>query len=174
MFKFFGVIFLSIIAVLIQVAFLPAFGMNIEGIINIPLLFFVFVSFFLIRRLSFSLSLILGLILDIYASTFFGLFTLIFLVCFVVLEFFKHSVLQNKSLLSFLILNWIVIFVWHLIYTLVLLTRLSLGDFVWGDAIASRYWLNIFYQFVITSFFVLFVYIFIPKFKRGLKGDLLH
>jgi len=174
MLKFIGIIFLGIIAILIQLAFLPVFGLNIEGIVNIPLLFFVFVSFFLNRRLSFWLSLVMGLILDIYASTFFGLFTLIFLICWLVVEFIKLNVLQNKSLVSFLILNWLVIFIWQVIYTLVLAVRLKLNDLTWGEVFVPGHWLNIIYQLIGSSLAILLIYILIPRFKRSLKGDLLH
>ncbi|MFH1890354.1 MAG: hypothetical protein ABIJ91_02180 [Candidatus Kuenenbacteria bacterium] len=172
MFKFLTILFLGIILVMIELVFLPGLGSEIPGIINLPLLFFVFVSFFLDRQTIFSLAVVLGLVFDVYASIFFGFFILIFIIEFLSLEFAKNNVLQNKNLFSFLALNWLGILIWWVGHAVIFYIWIRFSALSFNMQMDAGYWLGVFYGIASHTLLILLLYLFFPMLRNRLKGDL--
>jgi cell shape-determining protein MreD len=173
MLKFLSILITVILLIALQIGFLPGLNHNLILLINLPLLFIVFLAFFSDYETSLTAALLLGLFLDLYSQLFFGFFIILLIIEVILIKFFILHVLQNRRLRALLFINLIAIFAWQLIYFIALfitsrLTNLSLDNFL-----GSQYFIYSTYQLFIHSLIILILSKSLPRFKANLSSNLI-
>ena len=172
MLKFLFILISIFLLVVIQIGFLPGLNNNLSLFVNLPLLFIVLMAFFFDYELAIASALLLGLFLDLYSHFFFGFFIIALVIQVLIIKFFTLHILQNKRLLSLLLINLIAIIIWQLVYILTSLFMAKLNNLSLAAVLSSQYFFTPLYQFIIHSFIILFLYKFFPRFKLILTGSL--
>lgn len=152
-----------LIILALQLGFLPGLDYRLALMVNLPLLFIVFISFFAHYETAISSALILGALLDLYSGLFFGFFILLLAISVIIIKFFLNSILQNKNIGVLLFINLIAVFIWQLAYilTIIIYSRFFHQDT--GRLISPQYFIYLIYQIIIHS---LIIILFSPVIKQ--------
>lgn len=173
MLKFLSILISIILLVALQIGFLPGLNHSLILIINLPLLFIVFLAFFSDYETSLVAALLLGLFLDLYSQLFFGFFIILLIIEVVLIKFFILYILQNRRLRTLLLINFIAIIAWQFIYFITLLVISRLTDLTLGDFLSNQYFIYSIYQLIIHSLIILFLSKLIPRLKTNLSSNLI-
>lgn len=171
--KIFQSIFFAIallFAIFLQTSFLGSLNFSLPTFINLPLSFLVATLFIYNSEKVFISSLIFGFFLDFFTSKFFGFYLILFLIEFFVLKFFLENILQNKSLRSLLVANFVSLVIWFLFHLIYYFIISNFSDLIFN----FRGILNIFILQILISSSLLFVVFRLFPFGRNLlKSDTL-
>ena len=161
--KILSLIIAVILVAFFQLGFLPGLSYNLTPLINLPLLFIVFVAFFYNAETAIITALFLGLLLDLYSTLFFGFHIILLLIEVLAIKFFILHILQNKNLVVFLLVNSLAVLIWQVIYLAVIIFQTDL---------TNQYFINILGQLLIHSVLILTFYKILPNFKFKLASQL--
>jgi len=171
MFKFI-LSLISIMAIIVfQIGFLPGLNYSLSFLVNLPLLFVVFISILSSFDRGLATVFLLGLFMDLYSPLFFGFFTIVLLVELILIKIFLFYFLQNKNLAVFLLINLISLIIWYLIYFIIILINIKLSRLPFSNIASGSYFVYPVYQFFIHSLIILILYKIYPSFRIKLAAD---
>lgn len=166
-------LFLSIIVVLIiQIGVLPAIHSFLEFKIILPVLFFTLIAFLLDYSTTLTTAFVLGLFLDMYSAYFFGFYIIVFIIIALTIHFSLQNTFEHKNFATFIIINLLALFIYHLLTTLYILVAASFQGSSLSFSLNNFYLTNIGFSFVVHLLLVILSYYLIPSLRFRLKNGL--
>ena len=171
--KYLFIFVLAGLAGILQIVVLPTIHLNLPLIINIPLLLFTIIIFFVNFEEAILSAFIFGIFLDFYSHLFFGFFILLFVIEVFILKFFIHNIIQNKNINSLVIANLISVILWQFIYYLPISLNMKFRNEDISYFISWSYYFNILLQFFCHSIIIVLLVKIIPFLKKQLKPTII-
>ena len=162
------IIFKFIIIVLIVVlhlSVLSSVDISLTKYFSLPIIFISFVAFLEPMSSAILSACLLGLLLDLYSPVFFGFYIIVFLLSAFAIQFFMTNFFQHKNLGSLLATSVLPLLIYQLIY----LVYYYFSSYS-GSNLSPQYLLIFFWQVLIHSLFVSFVYLLPNPISRKIKS----
>lgn len=167
--RIFLFIFFIILLSLVQIGLLNSLG-DWGKNINLILCLVVFITIIFNYSQGLWSAFLGGLVLDLYSPLIFGIFTLVFLIIAILINFLFTNFFTNKSLYSLLALGGFAIIVYNLLF-FVFVGLLFVFDLRGTYLILDINWLKNLMSQIILNFIVLALFfIFINKLNKRLKA----
>jgi hypothetical protein len=156
--KFFKFFLLALVVFLIQKSFINSFPGIISNI-NLILFFIIWLFIFYDFKASLYFSLSVGLLLDLFSFSFFGIYSLSFVLTLILANFISNNLLTNRSIYSFLSLSFFSVLFYRLFsHSLIYFFETRFLNALWFNSLFFlNFFLEVFWIFlaIIVSFYFL-------------------